>query len=344
VEVVVLVPAYNPDGKLPAFVDALVAAGFRRIVVVDDGSAPASLPAFERVGAHPECTVLTHAVNLGKGRAIKTGLNHILQRHPDAAGVVTADADGQHLARDVAAVVETFRAHPDALVLGARRFGPGTPRRSLVGNLVTRHLFRLLVGRRISDTQSGLRCFPRSLVPELLRLEGERYEYEMNMLLSIRDSTPVVERGIETVYIEENRSSHFDPVYDSMKISFLLLRFTVSSVFTSMIDFLVFALAYSVSGSLLASIAVARGVAGNINFFVNRRLVFRSRERVAVVILKYYTLLALLGTFAYGSIKTLADDGLNVIAAKILVESLLFLANFSIQQNFIFTGRRGHGA
>lgn len=343
-DVIVLVPAYNPDGKLPAFVDSLVAAGFPRIVVVDDGSEPASAPAFARVAAHPECTVLAHAVNLGKGRAIKTGLNHILQRHPGAAGVVTADADGQHLARDVAAVVETFRARPDALVLGARRFGPGTPLRSLVGNVLTRHLFRLLAGRRVTDTQSGLRCFPRALLPELLRLEGERYEYEMNVLLALRDATPVVEREIETVYLEGNRSSHFDPVYDSMKISFLLLRFTVASVFASMIDFLVFALAHSLGGSLLASIAVARLVAGNVNFLVNRRLVFRSRERVPVVILKYYTLLALLGTFAYGSIRALADAGVHVIAAKILVESLLFLANFSIQQNFIFTGRRGGGA
>lgn len=342
--VIVLVPAYNPDEALVVLIDALIAEGFQSIVLVDDGSAPAALPIFTRIRALPSCTVLTHAANLGKGRALKTGLNHIYLTYPDAAGIVTVDADGQHPPGDVAKVVAVFRGRPDALVLGARVFGRDTPLRSRVGNVVTRAVFRFLVGSRLSDTQSGLRCFARALVPQLLQLEGERYEYEMNMLLALHGSTRVVEAGISTVYLENNRSSHFNPLYDSMKIYFLLLRFFLSSTFTSVIDFLVFSLAFTLSGSILTSVVVGRFFSGNINFFVNRRLVFISADNIFVAVVKYYALLAVLGAVVYASITTLSAAGFNVIAAKILTETLLFLASFSIQRDFVFSKRRGETA
>jgi glycosyltransferase involved in cell wall biosynthesis len=338
--VIVLIPAYNPDEKLLRLIEALVAEGFGNILVVNDGSAPQTLPIFERLSEFPQCTVLTHAVNLGKGRTIKTGLNHIYLAHPAAAGVVTVDADGQHLAPDVAKVVAAFRKRPDAMVIGARRFGKGTPLRSLVGNILSRYLFRFVIGTKVSDTQSGLRCFPRALLPQLLRLEGERYEYETNMLIATHGSTAVLDEEITTVYLEGNRASHFDPIFDSMKIYFLLFRFVLSSAFTSVIDFIVFALAYSLTGNILQSIVSARFVAGNINFLVNRGIVFHSHEGVFVTIIKYYSLLGLLGATAYFAIKGLTDAGVGIIAAKLTVETLLFLASFSIQRTFIFARRR----
>ncbi len=342
--VVVLVPAYNPDEDFVGLVDSLIAEGFQNIVVVNDGSAPATLAIFDRIRARPACTVLTHAVNLGKGRSLKTGLNHIYLTHPDAEGVVTVDADGQHLPGDVARVVAAFRRQPGALVLGARVFGRDTPLRSRVGNVVTRAVFRFLIGRRIPDTQSGLRCFARALVPQLLRLEGERYEYEMNMLLALQGSTPLVAVGIATVYLENNRSSHFNPLYDSMKIYFLLLRFFLSSSVSSVLDFLVFSLAFTLSGSILTSVVVGRFVAGSVNFIVNRRLVFLSRGSIPVAVVKYCTLLGVLGAVVYVSITTLSDAGVNVIAAKFLTETLLFMASFTIQRDFVFPKRRGEAA
>jgi glycosyltransferase involved in cell wall biosynthesis len=335
-DVVVLVPAYNPDEKLLDVLRGLFGEGFARIVVVDDGSAGRCAPLFEQVRAMPRCTLLTHAVNLGKGRALKTGLNHILLSFPDAPGVVTVDADGQHLAPDVARVVASFLERPTGLVLGSRSFGRTVPLRSLLGNVITRGVFRLLAGARITDTQSGLRCFTLPLAARFLRLEGERYEYEMNMLIEAHRTAAIREVGISTVYIEDNRSSHFNPLVDSMKIYFLLLRFSFSSVFAGIVDLLVFAIAYRLSGLLLASFVTARVISGGMNFALNRGMVFHSHLRVWPAVVKYYLLVVALGTAAYFSIRALADLGFNVIAAKILTETVLFLASFAVQRDFIF--------
>ena len=158
---------------------------------MDDGSPPTSAPVFDGCG-DPGCTVLRHAVNRGKGRAIKTGLAHFLERYPGAAGVVTVDADGQHRARDVVAW-RSRSSRSRTPWSSARGVSAGTPLRSRIGNLLTRQLFRWVAGRRLSDTQSGLRCFSRALVPRLLALEGERYEYEMNVLPACPTRAPVRE-------------------------------------------------------------------------------------------------------------------------------------------------------
>jgi hypothetical protein len=280
-------------------------------------------------------------VNLGKGRALKTGMNHVLLAFPEAAGILTVDADGQHLARDVAKVAARFAARPAALVIGSRRFGTGTPLRSRVGNVVTRHVFRVLAGRRISDTQSGLRCFPLSLAPLLLRLEGERFEYEMNVLLALgRAAVEVLEEPISTVYIEGNRSSHFRPLADSMKIYFLLIRFSCSSALAAVVDFLVFITAFRLGGSLLFSFVLARLVAGSLNFLVNRSLVFHSRAQIAATVARYFALFVTLGACAFLSIRALSDLGMNVVAAKALTETALFFASFAIQRDFIFAAPR----
>lgn len=339
--VIVLIPAYNPDERLRATVEGLLGENFETIVVVDDGSLPECRPVFAALAGNPRCRVLAHAVNLGKGRALKTGLNYIALTLPEASGIVTVDADGQHLPRDVAKVAARFAGRPGALVIGARRLGRGIPLRSLVGNVITRHVFRFLVGKKITDTQSGLRCFPTRLVPLFLRLEGERFEYEMNMLIATKAAAiEVVEEEISTVYIESNRSSHFRPLIDSMKIYFLLLRFALSSALAAIVDFLVFITAYALSGSLLPSFLLGRLVAGNLNFLVNRNLVFHNRARVATTVARYYALFVTMGAVAYFSIRSLTGLGVNVVAAKVLTETLLFLASFALQREFVFVAPR----
>jgi glycosyltransferase involved in cell wall biosynthesis len=229
--IVALIPVFMPDRRLVELVGELRAAGFGSIVVVDDGSPPESAPVFGAVAAIPGCTLLRHEVNRGKGRAIKTGLKFFLERCPEAAGVVTVDADGQHLPRDVVRVAESFLAAPDAFVIGSRQFAGQVPWRSRFGNRLTRQVFRWVAGVRLADTQSGLRCFSRALAPRLLALAGERYEYEMNVLAACpKLSVPLREVGIETVYLDGNRSSHFNPIVDSFKICRLLLRLALSDL------------------------------------------------------------------------------------------------------------------
>ncbi len=333
----VLIPAYNPDRTLLSVVEGATKQGFETIIIVNDGSDAEADHVFEKLEKTEGCHVLHHAVNLGKGRALKTGFNYFYLNFPDSPGIVTADADGQHLPEDIAKVSRTFMNNSKAVVLGSRTFDKGTPRRSLIGNTITRYVFRFLVGRKISDTQSGLRCIPRHIVPDLIRLEGEKYEYEMNMLISTKTShTVIIEEPITTVYIENNRSSHFNPFLDSMKIYFLLLRFSFSSAFASLIDFVIFSISFSISSNILTSIILARLVAGNVNFFINKNLVFQNKNSVAGTIIRYYMLFIVMGVLAFISIKTLAGFGMNVIAAKALTETALFFASFSIQRDFIF--------
>jgi len=231
--VVALIPAFKPDRLLLELVRDLRDGGFRSIIVVDDGSPPESAPVFDELAALPGCHLLRHEVNRGKGRALKTGLAHILERCPAVEGVVTVDADGQHRPADVVRVAESFLAAPGALVIGSRQFARDTPWRSRFGNQLTRRVFRWVAGVRLADTQSGLRCFSRALVPRLLALPGERYEYEMNVLAACPSlSVPLREVEIESVYLEGNRSSHFNPVLDSVRIYALLLRLALSDLRT----------------------------------------------------------------------------------------------------------------
>ncbi len=336
--IAVLIPSYNPEEPLLLLVEALIRLDFRQIVVVNDGSEPSCRGIFDKLAGMKNCHVVHHAVNLGKGRALKSGFNYCLVNFPDLLGIVTADADGQHLPDDIRKVSADFLNHPQSLIIGVRTFTHGTPLRSLLGNLITRYVFRMLIGGKLSDTQSGLRCIPMGIVPELIRLEGKRYEYEMNMLISTKKSrTCIREVEIETVYLENNRSSHFDPLVDSMKIYFLLLRFSFSSLFASSLDFVIFTAIYLLRENILAALILARLVSGCVNFFVNKSLVFHDREGVAGTLVKYFAIFVTLGALSFLCIRTMAGFGVNVIAAKIAVESVLFLASFTIQRDFIFT-------
>ena len=223
--VAVLIPAWQPDRELLALLDGLLSSGFGAVLVVDDGSGPNSQDVFERAGRMPRVRVLRHAVNLGKGRALKTGMNYLLNEFPQLNALVTADADGQHRVHDIVAVGQALCTEPRRVVLGVRAFVGGVPLRSRLGNILSRQVFSLVTGARLSDTQTGLRGFPRSLLPRLLQIEGERYEYEMAVLAHVYRRAPKpIEVPIQTVYLQANRSSHFRPVRDSIRIGRCLAR------------------------------------------------------------------------------------------------------------------------
>jgi glycosyltransferase involved in cell wall biosynthesis len=337
-QVVVLIPAFNPGSSLLETVEGLAGLGFRDFVVVDDGSEPESEWVFDRLAAREGCAVLRHAINLGKGRALKTGLNHFLLHFPDHCGVATVDADGQHTAPDAAAIARVMSERPRQLILGSRTFSGKVPLRSLAGNAITRHLLGLLTGRRLRDTQSGLRGIPRAAAPMLLRLDGERYEYEMNMLLEApREGFGIFEAPISTVYLQGNRSSHFNPLWDSMRIYFVLLRFSFSSLFAAGIDLAVFAVAYRLSGHLLGSLLAARLVSSLLNFFLNKAFVFHSRAALAVSLFRYYVLVGFIVMSSYALIRGLTEGlGAPVMVAKILVDTILWLVTFAVQRIFVF--------
>ena len=188
----IVIPAFEPTTALVDLVRDL-SVDARAIVVVDDGSSPAAQPIFERIAQMRGVVVLRHAANLGKGQALKSAFNHVLlgTAAGECVGVVTADADGQHLACDIRRVADCLERTSDALVLGTRAFDGPMPLRNRVGNIVTRGVFRLLLGRPVGDTQTGLRGIPRSFLPDLLTIEAAHYEFELEMLVRAAARTSI---------------------------------------------------------------------------------------------------------------------------------------------------------
>jgi glycosyltransferase involved in cell wall biosynthesis len=342
--IVVLIPAYQPGEELAQSLAALQAAGVRHMVVVNDGSTEGA-EVFEQARRIPGCEVIEHSVNLGKGRALKTGFNHIYLRHRDCARVVTADADGQHTVRDIVRVAAASLRDGAGIMMGARTFSKDAPARSRFGNAISRHVLHLAAGLKLTDTQSGLRAVPMSLLPHLIRLEGEQYEYEMNMLLSAREARwPVLETPISTVYVENNRSSHFSPLLDSMKIYFVLLRFAGTSLCTSCLDQLLFFAAWKGGLSVAAAMVAGRLGSSVFNLAVNRGFVFKSSAGLAGILLRYYSVMAFAGVVAYGLISSLTRAfGWPVPVAKIVVESGLFFVSFLVNREFTFASPAGPG-
>lgn len=332
----VLIPAYQPDLTLVNLVEKLLSLDVPQIIVVNDGSSGNSLSVFQTLRQLPRVVVLDHAVNLGKGQALKTGFNYFLLNAPlTVTGIVTADADGQHLAEDI---VKVGSQKGTELVLGCREFTKDIPLRSYIGNIITRHVFQFFVGRKISDTQTGLRLIPRDLMKKCMRITATGYEFELQMLIeAAQGGIPIREVLITTVYENNNKGSHFNPFFDSLKIYFVFLRFCFVAIATALIDYLIFGLVYSISSSVAWSIVTGRVFAGSFNFLSAKGWAFRSKQPIPRALPKYLALVLVLTTCTY--YMTIALNGffgVHVMGAKAISELLLFIVSFTVQRLFIF--------
>ena len=354
---IALIPAYEPEQKLIGLTADLREKGFD-IVVVDDGSGPEYRDIFGEL--EMQATVLTHPQNRGKGAALKTGLRYInkymayTESVRTAAGtatvsgrdavIVTVDADGQHLPDDVLRVAEISAGRRDALVLGSRALGKDIPARSRFGNTVTRHVYSAATGVRVHDTQTGLRAFHRSLIPRLLEIDGDRYEYEINMLMKLAaEGVPVIEERIETVYEDNNSGSHFRTFRDSFRVYKEILKFSASSLASFAVDYCMYALLLAVTGTagiangLIVSNIGARLVSGTVNYTLNKKLVFRSRTGFAKSAAQYVMLAAFILAGNTIVLSTLAGTlGINSLAAKLITEAVFFAISWTVQKYVIF--------
>jgi len=334
----ILIPAYKPDDKMIDLIARLQSAGFSNILVINDGSGPEFDPIFSRA-AELGCSVLQHGINMGKGRAMKTGFNHGLVHNLLNDGVITADADGQHTPADIRKIADAMVADPEAMVLGVRNFTGKVPLKSRLGNEITRFFFCLIHGGDVRDTQTGLRGFPAAQIPLILSLPGERYEYEMNMLLATRpNDIRISQIPIDTIYIEGNRSSHFNAFRDSVRIYRLLLKFIASSLISTAVDYLIFALMNILFPSqLLGSVAVARAVSSVINYSINKNVVFKRKCSARKALVRYYTLAAFIMLANYGII-LLLNRGLNMnlYLAKVIADIVLYTISFYIQREHVY--------
>jgi len=340
-KITALIPAYNPEPELKTIVSDLLKCGFERVVVVNDGSAVKSREIFHDLTHDNRVILLEHAVNLGKGAALKTGLNYIYCNAGDHTGVVTLDADGQHLIEDAVKVANTLSIHPDCLVLGARGFNKNVPMRSKIGNALTKYLFRLLTGIRLTDTQTGLRGIKKGYIPTLLKINSNGYEFELDMLLACKyTGIKIIEETITTVYKDGNKSSYFNPIIDSMKIYFVLFRFSITSIISAVIDNFIFILFFGIGFNIISCQAASRVLATIFNYFAVKRVVFYSNKSDSNTLPKYILLVLVSGIVSYLLIVFINSKfSIPIIAAKLISESAIFIANFAIQRDFIFSGR-----
>lgn len=351
----VIIPSLNPDEKLMRTVSELERFGFDDIIIVDDGSDKKYSSNFPDVEEHPACTVIHHKVNRGKGAALKTAFKYILKYRHDVDGVVTIDSDGQHLTKDIINCVSEMK-RTGKVVLGCRDFSrPDVPPRSKFGNKTTRNVLKLFCGVKVSDTQTGLRAIPAGYLRDMISVKGTRYEYETNMLIALKQNgIPFCEVPIETVYINDNETSHFRPFVDSMRIYKLILSFLFSSMFSMLVEIILFYIGihFFFNGAkyeILWATVLARVVSSVVNFFVNRNGVFPKGNSFGKSLLRYTALAIPLVLVSSGSIRLLkmlfgVKSDVVTTLIKMVVDTILFFVSFRVQQNWVFAPAKKYGA
>lgn len=361
---VVIIPAYEPPHAFIDYVNALASHGFCEIVVVDDGSGEKYASVFNALQAIERCTVLSYAENHGKGYALRHAFAYCKARYDHSFTFVTADCDGQHLVQDVVNVAQEAHKTPNELILGARDFSlDHVPARSRAGNITTRRLYKFLYGLKLQDTQTGLRAFSYALLDELLQIKGNRFEYEMDMLIVLhRKRYKIREVPITTVYEEKpddvEEVSHYHVWRDMPRVAFVLFKnalwYLLSAIGSGVIEISVFfALTTLCLHQTLPSAAltmaiptvVSRVLSSIFNFFFNFKIVFHGKQKRSVF--RYYTLWTIQLTLSYGIACLLnawvVTFGLPVVATaalitlfKYLCDLAISIASYGIQRGWVF--------
>ncbi len=346
----IIIPAYEPEEGLIDFIKELRSQIASDIILVDDGSGEEYKGIFDRLQEDLGCVVLTHYRNMGKGRALKDAFNFCLNSYEDMKGCITADSDGQHSPKDIERCMNELAAYPDRLILGVRDFsGKDIPGKSKFGNKTTIAVVKLFCGMKISDTQTGLRAIPRAFMEEILTTAGERFDYEMNMLIDSKYLCPIKEVPIETIYeSKSNHRTHFDPIRDSIRIykifGKMFLHFTISSLSSCLVDLALFSVfcrmfreTVPVYYVTIATV-LARVISSAYNYLVNYKLVFHSNDGYVKTGAKYFTLAAIQMAVSAGLVTLL-----NVIipfvpetGIKVVVDLCLFFISYQVQRELIF--------
>ena len=332
---IALIPAYEPQDNLISLVHELKENNFE-VVVIDDGSGKEFKYIFDEVSSCAK--VLGYNKNKGKGVALKVGFEYIKSNFMQDYVVVTMDCDGQHTVSDAKKLCEVAKLNPNTLVIGKRLRNSKTPFRSRLGNRITRLIYHISTGIDVYDTQTGLRAFNKALLDYLIKVEGERYEYEMNVLLQcIKNNIKIKEIEITTIYINNNSNSHFKTFKDSLLVYKEIMKFSLSSFSSFIIDYLLYVLFIFLFNNILFSNILSRLISASINYKINKRLVFNSHEKNYKTIFQYFSLvliILLLNTIVLNALVRYIF--INKFFAKLLTEVILFFVNWFIQKKYIF--------
>lgn len=347
---IILIPSLEPDEKLLSYVNELKENGIADVIIVDDGSGEDYQHIFRKLD-EDGCAVLHHSENYGKGRALKTGFKYIKENYYQFACVVTADSDGQHAVEDVLRIMELSKSNPAALSLGVRNFSEaGVPAKSLLGNRFVSFVFAALYGRRLSDTQTGLRAFGMPLLELMLDVSGDRFEYEIQMLIAcVEDGIPMRMIPIQVIYENNNEGTHFKPLRDSAMIIGTLfsnfLRFSASSVVSAAVDlgiawFLLDFLRMFIKMEYLrifAATSIARIISISVNYMLNKNFVFHENGSGKQSLIRYLMLCAVIMLLSATGVYVLHRGlGINEKIGKIICDALLYLLSYRVQQRWVF--------
>ena len=349
----IVIPSYEPDERLVQLINDLVNKGMGPIYIVNDGSGREYDGIFYSIRNMVESgggAILQHDVNRGKGRALKTAFEYILKNDQDVESVVTADSDGQHTCECIQRVIDAGLKNKQCLILGVRTFDrDGVPWRSRAGNKITERVFEYITGVHITDTQTGLRAIPRDYLPDLLNVKGERFEYEMRMLIDAVDKMDVIEVPIQTIYdSKENHQTHFNTLKDSIRIYRILcerfVKYIFSSVSACLLDLAIFATACSLLEQKHPAMYItyatvsARVISAVYNYLINYRIVFKSKENPGKAAVKYFLLAAVqmsCSALLVTVLNRIWPNGTEVVF-KAIVDTILFFVSYAIQQRFVF--------
>ena len=354
----VIIPSYNPDEKLLCVITGLEELGVDDIIVVNDGSKKECIRYFDEVSERPSVTLITHEKNKGKGAALKTAFKYFLENRKDRAGCVTADGDAQHKPCDIVRCAEEMIVKKDSIILGVRDFSkPDVPARSRTGNRITSFIFKVFVGMKISDTQTGLRAFPMCHIEDMCNIAGDRYEYETNMLLYMKKhSIPYSELTIETVYICENETSHFNPIRDSWRIYKLIFahffKYTLSSILCFALEQIIQSTVFHFIKDRLTDILSeltaflpARIISSVANYIINKKLVFETDEKARGTLIRYYILWFIqagvtmaLDVLFTGVLFNINSDLLYTLIT-VCVKTVIAILSFRIQKDWVFASK-----
>lgn len=345
--IILLIPAYKPTISLKRVIHDVIDLNVNKmiahIVVVNDGSGENFDSLFSEIETFSHVTVIHHAINLGKGAALKTGFNYALVTWAETTTIVTADADGQHAPEDILRVAQTAIEYPNALIVGARQFGKDVPLRSRFGNILTRYVFRIFTGLKLTDTQTGLRAYPKDLCLQNLRININGYDFEMENLVRAKQiqgsSLKLMELPIRTIYEEGNKSSHFNPLLDSMRIYFVFLRFSMVSFISFLIDYGLFSLVLFMTNYQAWEIQIGvRIFTSLINFLLNKSFVFHSDNNVYNEYIKYLVAMGYV-LFASTILIYICVNllGINPYIAKPIAELATFLLSFLLVSWLVYT-------
>ena len=345
----VIIPAYQPDEEMIGVIRELRQNGVSNIIVVDDGSGAAYTEFFQRAREEYGCSLIHHAENLGKGRALKSAFNMILGSEDEILGCVTMDCRGSFFCSDILKVMDELAVHPTDLIMGKRVLDVSRmTKKSRVGNKVLQLSFHYLVGILVTDVQSGLRGIPLSYMRKLMNVKGERYEFDTNMLINCKKCSVIVrEVPLETVYSARRNQEQYRAIRDNLSIYLTFATYIFTSMFASIVDLILFMIFCDMLGRfhvlsgtqmyVVIATAMARCVSATVNYRLNYRIVFRTKSAQTSTFAKWVILCIVQMAMSATAVSVLHGlIGGPEILFKIPVDFCLFFFSYYFSREFVY--------